>query len=89
MTTTDFAPYSGMPKGNFLARLPSNVQEVPGATTNLPDRGGFVGDGVLSGDANHYAFSSIHMAFTPDGVTKFPGSAYATTSRRERSKRSP
>ena len=74
--STDFAPYMWDASGNFLGRLPSNVEEVPGATTLLPDRGGFVGDGVLSGDASHYAFSSIHLAFTPDGLTKFPGSAY-------------
>jgi hypothetical protein len=74
--SSDFAPYMWGAEGNFLARLPSNVDEVPGATTKLPDRGGFVGDGVLSGDANVYAFSSINMAFLPDGLTKFPGSAY-------------
>ena len=74
--SSDFAPYMWDAEGNFLARLPSNVDEVPDATTKLPDRGGFVGDGVLSGDANVYAFSSINMAFLPDGLTKFPGSAY-------------
>jgi phosphodiesterase/alkaline phosphatase D-like protein len=74
--TTDFAPYMWDAEGKFLDRLPSNVEEVPGSTTKLPDRGGFVGDGVLSGDASTYAFSAINMAFLPDGVTKFPGSAY-------------
>ncbi len=74
--SSDFAPYMWDAAGNLLGRLPSNVNEVPGATTVLPDRGGFVGDGVISGDASHYVFSSIHMAFTPDGITKYPGSAY-------------
>ena len=74
--TTDFAPYMWDAEGKLIGRLPSNVDEVPGSTTKLPDRGGFVGDGVLSGDGGTYAFSSINMAFLPDGITKFPGTAY-------------
>lgn len=74
--TEDYAPYMWGAQENFLGRLPSNAYEVPGATTLTPEAGGFIGDYRPSSDFSHYAFSSERIAFTPDGLTQPPGSAY-------------
>jgi hypothetical protein len=70
------APYMWDAEGNELGRLPTNAEEVPGATTLNPENGGFIGDRIASPDFSHYAFSAIRLAFTPDGLTEAPGSAY-------------
>lgn len=69
-----YSPYMDDAEGHLLHRLPTNATEedlMLGAS-----EGGFRGDGILSGDGDHYLFSSIRKAFTPDGLTKAPGSAY-------------
>jgi hypothetical protein len=70
-----FAPYRWENEGNSLGRLPTNLDEVPGADTP-PSEGGFTGDAKLSGDGRHYVFSSVGAAFDPDGLTESPGSVY-------------
>jgi hypothetical protein len=69
-----FSPFMYDAEGNQLHRLPTNATQedlLVGAS-----EGGFRGDGVLSGDGNHYVFSSIRKAFAPGGLTAAPGSAY-------------
>jgi hypothetical protein len=64
-------------QGKFLGRLPTNAAQIPGAIEkSAATEGGFRGDGVLSGDGSKYVFSSTKVAFTPDGLTNTPGSAY-------------
>jgi hypothetical protein len=72
-----YAPYLYDAQGTFLGRLPTNAHEVPGALEKSAyTEGGFRGDSAISGDGRHYVFSSTRMAFTPDGLTPPPGSAY-------------
>lgn len=69
-----FSPFMYDAEGHQLHRLPTNADEedlLLGAS-----EGGFRGDGVLSGNGNHYVFSSIRKAFAPGGLTSAPGSAY-------------
>jgi hypothetical protein len=70
-----YAPYLWDSQGNPLGRLPTNLEEVPGASTK-PSEGGFIGDIRPSPDFSHYVFSSIRTAFVPGGLTASPGSAY-------------
>jgi hypothetical protein len=70
-----FAPYVFDNEGDFLGRLPSNLEEVPGAAKS-PEEGGLVGATAPSADFSHYTFSSRDLAFAPGGLTTTPGSAY-------------
>ena len=67
-------PYDDMPyiwdsAGNFLERWPANRSAVPGSSENF-------GAYQPSPDFSHFAFTSINNAFTPNGRTEAPGSAY-------------
>ena len=73
--TESYAPYLWDNEGNFLGRLPSNLESVVGATSPVSD-GGFVGATVPSPDFSHYVFSSRDLEFAPGGLTSAPGSAY-------------
>jgi hypothetical protein len=70
-----YAPYMFDNEGNVLTRLPTNVDEVPGATTDISE-GGFTGAARPSGDFSHYFFSTNALAFAEGGLTVAPGSAY-------------
>jgi hypothetical protein len=74
-TVASYAPYLWDDEGNPLGRLPSNLADVPGAD-EAPSEGGFTGDAKLSGDGNHYVFSSVGAVFTPGGLLESPGSVY-------------
>ena len=63
------APYVYDSKGNRLARWPGNLDSIPGATE-------FAGQVSPSPDFSHLAFSSSNIAFTNEGLTTAPGSAY-------------
>jgi hypothetical protein len=69
-----YSPYMYDAEGNLLHRLPTNADQED--LTLGASAGGFRGDGVLSGDGKHYLFSSVRKAFTADGLTVAPGSAY-------------
>jgi hypothetical protein len=62
-------------EGNVLTRLPTNVTEIPGATADISE-GGFTGAARMSGDFNHYFFSTNALAFAEGGLTTAPGSVY-------------
>jgi hypothetical protein len=62
-------------QGTRLTRLPTNADEVPGATTDLSE-GGFIGAARPSPDFSHYVFSTADLQFAPGGVTTAPGSVY-------------
>ncbi|MGA8744428.1 MAG: hypothetical protein WB507_01010 [Solirubrobacterales bacterium] len=62
-------PYTWDSEGNPLGRLPANFESVPKAEENL-------GAYQPSPDLNHLAFSSSNIAFTSEGLTTPPGSAY-------------
>ncbi|HWP32536.1 MAG TPA: fibronectin type III domain-containing protein, partial [Solirubrobacterales bacterium] len=70
-----YAPYLWDNEGNALGRLPTNFAEVPGAD-DPPGEGGYEGDAKLSGDGNHYVFSSVGLSFAPGGLEESPGSVY-------------
>ncbi len=70
-----FAPFMWNADGSSLGRLPTNLSEIPGATTDIK-HGGYVGGVEISPDFTHYFFSSIYTAFTDDGLVAAPGSAY-------------
>ena len=70
-----FAPLVYDNEGNFITRLPTNVDEVPDADKDM-GQGGFRGSVRITPDFSHYVFSSIKSAFAPEGVTASPGSAY-------------
>jgi hypothetical protein len=73
--TESYAPYLWDNEGNPLGRLPSNLEEVPGAMDPVAE-GGFVGAAAPSADFSHYAFSSRNLAFAPGGLESAPGSVY-------------
>ena len=63
------APYVWDANGNSLGRWPANLAEIAhGDETH----GAF----QPSGDFSHLALSSNNIAFTPEGLTSAPGSAY-------------
>ena len=68
---TSWAPYAWDNSGKFLGRLPTNLDQVPGA-----DESEYRGDVKLSADSNHYVFSSVGTAFAPGGLAASPGSVY-------------
>jgi hypothetical protein len=70
-----FGPYLWTFDGEPLGRLPSNLDEVPGAELDVT-KDGFFGDGKPSPDLTHYVFSSNNYAFAPGGLSAAPGSAY-------------
>lgn len=63
------APYVFNSEGKELGQLPDSVKAIPGAAY-------FTGAQRLSGDGNHFLFSSSDIAFTPGGVSGGLGSAY-------------
>jgi hypothetical protein len=69
------APYVLDNEGNFVGRLPSGIEDMPGGETDVTE-GGFVGTARVDPELTTYAFSSIKMAFTGDGLTEPVGSAY-------------
>jgi hypothetical protein len=69
------APFLYDNEGNELRQLPTNVEEIPGATKDIVE-GGFKGTGKPSADFSHYFFSTQDLAFAPGGVVGAPGSAY-------------
>jgi hypothetical protein len=74
-TEGSYAPFLYDNLGNFISRLPTNVEEIPGGTADIT-QGGFRGDSKPSADFSHYAFSSNDLAFAEGGLTTSPGSAY-------------
>jgi hypothetical protein len=73
------APFLYDNQGNLVARLPTNLEELPGGIETPPrDRteGGFRGTGRLSGDGLHFIFSSREVPFAPGGLEQAPGSVY-------------
>ena len=75
------APFVYDNEGNFVTRLPTNLEELPGEEETPPrdlTQGGFYGSGRISGDFSHYIFSSRELAFAPGGETEppYPGSLY-------------
>jgi hypothetical protein len=71
-----FSPYLWDSTGEFLGRLPSNIHEIPNGLADWSE-GAFFGDVQPSPDFSHYFFSSNNVAFTEDGLTSAPGSAYS------------
>ena len=69
------APFLFDAAGNKLGRLPTNVDEVPGAKLDFSD-GGWRGDSRPSPDFSHYVFSTKDLQFAPGGLTSAPGSVY-------------
>ncbi len=65
-----FAPYVWDSEGNSLGRWPEGVG------TTVPDADATIGSYQPSPDFSHLAFSSRNVAFTPNGKTTPPGSAY-------------
>jgi hypothetical protein len=59
--------------GKRIGTLPTNVGTVPGAEWEAEE---IRGDEQLSGDGNHYVFSSLSHAYAPGGITSTPGSVY-------------
>jgi hypothetical protein len=70
-----YAPYMYDNQGNFLRRLPTNVEEIEGATKDVTD-GGFTGYERPSPDFSHYVFTSTSLVFAEGGLTEAPGSVY-------------
>jgi hypothetical protein len=70
-----FAPDVFDNEGNLLEQLPTNLDEVPGSLTDMTE-GGFQGGVAITPTLSHYVFSSIKIAFTPEGLTASPGSVY-------------
>jgi hypothetical protein len=63
------APYVWDSEGHSLGRWPTNLGVVKGGAA-------YVGDDEPSADFSHYVFSSVNVPFTPDGLTKAPGTVY-------------
>ena len=82
VATASNAPYLWNAEGGLLARLPTDLESVPGALEALacpePDRVTPVcaGETAASGDLTHFVFSSNNLAFAENGLTQAPGSAY-------------
>jgi hypothetical protein len=73
------APYLYDNEGHFLGRLPTNLEEADGGIESPPrdlTEGGFWGTGRLSGDGQHYIFTSKEVPFAPGGLEEGPGSVY-------------
>ena len=70
-----YAPHVFDNSGNDLGRLPTNVEDVPGALADISE-GGYEGSVALTPDFGHYVFSSIKVPFAPGGLAQEPGSAY-------------
>jgi hypothetical protein len=78
------APYLWNADGSFVGRLPASFSSAPGAPAafSCPVEGPqdvvpkCSGDVAASGDLSHLAYSSIHVALAPGGLTEAPGSAY-------------
>ncbi len=69
------APYVFDAEGNKRGRLPSNLAEIPGG--DVPnDEGGFYGQQLLSGDGNHFFYSTVNVPMAPGGLTVGVGSVY-------------
>jgi len=62
-------------EGRELGRLPTNIDEVPGANLDLVD-GGYRGASKPSADFRHYFFSTNDLSFATGGVVGEPGSVY-------------
>jgi hypothetical protein len=62
-------------EGHDLGRLPTNIDEVPGADLDLVD-GGYRGASKPSADFSHYFFSTNDLSFATGGVVGEPGSVY-------------
>jgi hypothetical protein len=62
-------------EGHELGRLPTNIDEVPGANLDLVD-GGYRGASKPSADFSHYFFSTNDLSFATGGVVGEPGSVY-------------
>jgi hypothetical protein len=69
------APYIIDNEGHQLGRLPTNIDEVPGANLDFVE-GGYKGATKPSADFTHYFFSTNDLAFAPGGVLGEPGSVY-------------
>jgi hypothetical protein len=65
----DVLPFVWDSQGNFLERWPANMSTIPGAANNF-------GAYQSSPDFSHFAFTSMNVAFTPNGKVEAPGSAY-------------
>ncbi len=59
--------------GKRIATLPTNVNAIPGGAYDPAEH---YGDEFLTGDGNHFIFSTIKEPFAPGGLTVAPGSAY-------------
>jgi hypothetical protein len=70
-----YAPFMYDNQGNFIRRLPTNVEELAGATNDVTE-GGFTGYERSSPDFSHYVFTSTSLAFAEGGLTEAPGSVY-------------
>ena len=68
--------------GNFVTRLPTDFEQVPGSEKGLDCGGsvaggfGCMGEVTAPLDLSHYIFSSSKFAYKPGGVVGGPGSAY-------------
>jgi hypothetical protein len=69
------APYIYDNEGNEVGRLPTNLDEVPGANLDFVE-GGYTGAAKPSPDFSHYFFSTNDLAFAAGGVIGEPGSVY-------------
>jgi hypothetical protein len=87
--TRHFSPYVYGPKGDYLGRYPTNLQEVPGADNPIEfglffelvdsPENGWTGNQLLSGNGKHYVFSTNRYQFAEGGRVERdagPGSVY-------------
>jgi len=70
-----YAPFVFDNEGNIVDQLPTGIEGIAGGETDVTEEG-FRGSSRITPDFTHYAFSSIKLAFTEDGLVEPVGSAY-------------